>query len=173
MEQPHSARVGQRRIRARGRAEVEGERRPGVVCIREREVAGDLLTAESQTAPVLAVGADVGLLTKAADTLAEQGIGCDVIDPRTTSPLDEEAILDSVEQTGRLVVVDECPPRCSVASEVISVVAEKGMELLRAPPVRVNRLAVHVPSNQELEDFLGPNTGRIVEAVKAVCARSR
>jgi pyruvate/2-oxoglutarate/acetoin dehydrogenase E1 component len=43
------------------------------------------------------------------------------------------------------------------------------MDLLRAPPVRVNRLPVHVPSNQDLEGFLGPNTGRIVEAVKGVC----
>jgi pyruvate dehydrogenase E1 component beta subunit len=67
------------------------------------------------------------------------------------------------------VVVDECAPRCSIASEIISVVAEKGMDLLRAPPVRVNRLPVHVPSNQDLEGFLGPNTGRIVEAVKGVC----
>ncbi len=84
-------------------------------------------------------------------------------------PLDEDAVLKSVEKTGRLVVADECPPRCSVASEVISVVAEKGMDLLKAPPRRVNRLPVHVPSNKDLEDFIGPSPDRIAEAARALC----
>ena len=106
---------------------------------------------------------------EAAGILAGEGIEAEIVDLRSLVPLDEDAILTSVAKTGRLVVVDECPPRCSVASEVISVVAEKGMDLLTAPPVRVNRLPVHVPSNKDLEDFLGPNTGRIVEAVRGVC----
>jgi pyruvate/2-oxoglutarate/acetoin dehydrogenase E1 component len=106
---------------------------------------------------------------EAAEILAKDGIEAENVDLRSLVPLDEDAILKSVKKTGRLVVVDECAPRCSIASEIISVVAEKGMDLLRAPPVRVNRLPVHVPSNQDLEGFLGPNTGRIVEAVKGVC----
>ncbi|MGB3377800.1 MAG: transketolase C-terminal domain-containing protein, partial [Allopontixanthobacter sediminis] len=71
------------------------------------------MAREGGDVTIVAFGRMVSFAEKAADALAEQGIGCDVIDPRTTSPLDEEAILDSVEQTGRLVVVDESPPRCS------------------------------------------------------------
>src|SRR3546814_9720338 len=60
----------------------------------------------------------VGFSEKVSDKLAGEGIGVDLLDLRTTSPLDEEAILDSVEATGRLVIVDESPPRCSLASDI-------------------------------------------------------
>ncbi len=59
---------------------------------------------------VVAIGRMVSFAEKALDVLAKEGISCDLIDPRTTSPLDEETILESVEGTGRLVVVDESPP---------------------------------------------------------------
>ena len=118
---------------------------------------------------IVAASLDVVHSLEAAEILAGEGIAAEIVDLRSLVPLDEDAILTSVAKTGRLVVVDECPPRCSVASEVISVVAEKGMDLLTAPPVRVNRLPVHVPSNRDLEDFVGPSTGRIAEAVRGVC----
>jgi pyruvate/2-oxoglutarate/acetoin dehydrogenase E1 component len=51
----------------------------------------------------------------------------------------------------------------------VATVAEKGMDLLKAPPVRLNRLPVHVPANVTLEDFVGPNTDRIIEATKKLC----
>ncbi len=65
--------------------------------------------------------------------LAKEGIKCDLIDPRTTSPLDAKTILESVENTGRLIVVDESPPRCSVASDIAAMVASRGFESLQAP----------------------------------------
>src|SRR6266508_3011868 len=61
---------------------------------------------------IVALGRMVGMAQEAADTLAASGVQCEIIDPRTLSPLDTETILDSVEQTGRLVVVDESTPRC-------------------------------------------------------------
>ena len=63
-----------------------------------------------------------------ADELKREGIGVTVIDPRTTSPLDTETILDSVAETGRLVVVDEAHPRCSMAADIARLVAEEAFE---------------------------------------------
>jgi pyruvate dehydrogenase E1 component beta subunit len=87
---------------------------------------------------IVSTGLLLGRCEKVADILAAEGIGCDVIDLRTTSPIDEEAILDSVEVTGRLVVVDEAPPRCSMASDICATVAEKAFASLKAPPLGVN-----------------------------------
>src|SRR5262249_50318958 len=69
----------------------------------------------------------------AAATVAGEGIEAEVVDLRTLAPLDESTILASLAKTGRLVVVDECPLRCGIASEVAAVVAEHGFELLKAP----------------------------------------
>src|SRR5262249_62047768 len=74
---------------------------------------------------------------EAADALAKEGIECDLIDPRTTSPLDEDTILESVERTGRLVVVDEATPRCSIATDIAALVADKAFAALKAPVRRV------------------------------------
>jgi len=106
---------------------------------------------------------------EAAEILAAEGLEVEIVDLRSLVPLDENTILNSVRKTQRLLVVDECPPRCSLASEVICVVVEKAMDVLKAPPRRVNRLPVHVPANTEMEAFLGPNTNRIVEAIKEIC----
>ena len=65
--------------------------------------------------------------------LAADGHDAEVIDPRTLSPLDEDTIVASVEKTGALVVVDESPPRCSVASEIAAVVGEKAFDFLNGP----------------------------------------
>ncbi|MEB8386667.1 2-oxo acid dehydrogenase subunit E2 [Rhodobacteraceae bacterium KMM 6894] len=86
---------------------------------------------------VVAIGWMVGFAKKAADKLAKDGIECTVLDPRTTSPLDTDAILASVEKTGRLVVVDEASPRCGMASDISAIVAEYAFGALKAPVKRV------------------------------------
>src|SRR5690349_20247648 len=83
------------------------------------------LVREGVDATIVTCGAMVGTAARAADQLATAGIACDVLDLRTASPLDEEAILDSVESTGRLIVVDESPPRCSLATDIAALVANK------------------------------------------------
>ena len=92
------------------------------------------LLREGEHVTVVAIGRMVVFAEKVIDTLAKEGITCDLIDPRTTSPLDEETILESVSSTGRLVVVDESNPRCSIASEICAIVAEKGFRSLKAAP---------------------------------------
>jgi acetoin:2,6-dichlorophenolindophenol oxidoreductase subunit beta len=106
----------------------------------------------------------------AATELARDGIEAEVVDLRTVAPLDERAILDSVARTRRLVVVDECPLRCGIASEVAAVVAEHGFELLKAPIQRVTRAQVPVPYSPPLEAAVTPDAGKIVAAVRRVLA---
>lgn len=105
---------------------------------------------------------------EAAETLSAEGIDVEVIDPRTLSPLDEQAILDSVAKTGRLVVVDECHRRCGVAAEIMAVVAENSFGDLVAPPVRVTTADVPVPFSPPLEQHIEPTTDKIVAAVRVV-----
>ena len=105
---------------------------------------------------------------EAAETLSVEGIDAEVIDPRTLSPLDERAILESVAKTGRLVVVDECHRRCGVAAEIVAVVTENSLGDLVAPPARVTTADVPVPFSPPLEQHIEPTTGKIVEAVRVV-----
>jgi len=124
---------------------------------------------EGKDITIVAVSLQVVHAMEAAETLEKKGIDAEIVDLRSLVPLDEVAILSSVGKTGKLIVIDEGPPRCSIASEIVATVAEKGMSYLKVPPVRVNRLPVHVPANVRLEQFIGPNTARIVEAAEALC----
>lgn len=102
----------------------------------------------------------------AAAMLAKEGIEAEVVDLRTLSPLDENTILSSVERTGRLVVVDECPLRCGMASEIAATVAEHGFGLLKAPLIRVTRAHVPVPYSPPLEAAIVPNAEKIAAAAR-------
>lgn len=119
---------------------------------------------------IVALGGSMPRAQEAAESLAGEGIDCEIIDPRTTSPLDEDTILESVEKTGRLVVVDESPPRCSLAADISSIVAEKGFGDLKAPIGKVTCPHTPVPFAPNLEDAFLPNSGRIAETVRKVMA---
>lgn len=123
------------------------------------------LTRAGQDVTIVSFGMLLGYCEQVADRLAQQGIGCDVIDLRTTSPLDEEAILDSVEVTGRLVVVDEAPPRCNIATDIISLVSTQAYAVLKAPPVAVTPPHSPVPFARELENEYLPSPEKIEAAV--------
>ncbi len=116
---------------------------------------------------IVALSSMVPRANAVADKLAEEGIGCDVIDPRSVSPLDEEAILESVEITGRLVIVDEANERCSLAADIASMVAAKGFHSLRAPVVKVTAPHTPVPFAPLLEDLYVPSVERIEAGVRA------
>jgi pyruvate/2-oxoglutarate/acetoin dehydrogenase E1 component len=118
---------------------------------------------EGKDLTFVAFGAMAPRALAVAEMLASEGIQAEVIDPRTTSPLDEETILESVEKTGRLVVIDESPPRCSL-------VADKGFRSLRAPIKRVTCPHTPVPFSPPLEDEYLPNPARIEAAARAVLA---
>jgi pyruvate dehydrogenase E1 component beta subunit len=128
------------------------------------------LTRQGSHATIVAIARMVEMANDAADALARDGITCDVVDPRTLSPLDDELILESVEQTGRLIVVDEGTPRCSVASDVAAIVASKGFDLLDAPIELVTAPHTPVPFAPNLEALYLPDAQRIEDAVRRTLA---
>ncbi|MGE3774824.1 MAG: alpha-ketoacid dehydrogenase subunit beta [Gammaproteobacteria bacterium] len=117
---------------------------------------------------IVALARMVGFAQKAAAALAKDGIQCEIIDPRTTSPLDEDTILESVENTGRLVVVDEASPRCGMAADIAALVAQKGFASLEAPIEVVTPPHTPVPFSGVLEDLYIPSPARIEAAVRKV-----
>jgi pyruvate/2-oxoglutarate/acetoin dehydrogenase E1 component len=102
----------------------------------------------------------------AAEQLASEGIDVEVIDLRTVDPIDEETILASVKKTNRLVIVQETWRKCSVSSEVAAIVAEKALDYLDAPVIRVTGADVPVPAAPILENFVLPGEKDIIEAVR-------
>jgi pyruvate/2-oxoglutarate/acetoin dehydrogenase E1 component len=115
---------------------------------------------------IVAIGRMVSLALQAAQTLAKEGIQCEVIDPRTTSPLDIDTIVESVESTGRLVVVDESHPRCNMATDIAAVVAQEAFDALTAPIRMVTGPHTPVPFSPALEDLYLPNADKIAAAVR-------
>ncbi len=130
------------------------------------------IVREGKDLTFVAFGAMVPRALAVANTLAAEGISVEVIDPRTTSPLDEDTILESVAKTGRLVVIDESPPRCGLAADISSLVADKGFRSLKAPIGKVTCPHTPVPFAPNLEDEFMPNPRRIEEAARAVLAYS-
>ena len=126
------------------------------------------IVREGGDVTVVAIGRMVQHALQAAETLAAEGIQVEIVDPRTTSPLDEETIYESVENTGRLVVVDEAHPRCSFASDVAALVAQNAFDALRAPIRMVTSPHSPVPFSPALEDVFVPSPERIAAAVRGV-----
>jgi pyruvate dehydrogenase E1 component beta subunit len=123
---------------------------------------------EGKDLTLVAFGPMVPRTLALAEALAKDGINAEVIDPRTTSPLDEDTIIESVEKTGRLVLVDESPPRCSLAADVAAIIADKAFDALKAPIKTVTCPHTPVPFAPNLEDEYMPNPRRIEAAVRAV-----
>lgn len=139
---------------------------------------GDYTTPFGQAA-VLRSGRDVTLVAigtmvkpslAAVKALAARGIDVELLDPRTLVPLDEETILASVAKTGRLVVVDEARDRCSAASHIAAVVADRGFGHLVAPARRLTVPNVAMPYAPNAERALIPNAQTIEAGVVALMA---
>ena len=122
---------------------------------------------EGSDVTIVGVQKMVHTALEAAEVLAESGIEAEVIDPRTYSPLDTGTILDSVDKTGRLVVVDESYPRCSLATDISALVAESAFDALRAPIRMVTGAHAPIPFSPPLEDAFIPDAERIVAAVQS------
>lgn len=130
------------------------------------------ITREGDDVTIVAIGRMVGMANEAADRLEKQGITCTVIDPRTTSPLDEQTILDCVAETGRLIVVDESSPRCNMACDISALVAEQAFHTLKAPIKRVVPPHTPVPFSTPLEKLYMPSAEKIEAAVKSVMSQT-
>ena len=110
----------------------------------------------------------VGVALAAAQQLADEGIDCEVLDLRTLRPLDEQAVLESLKKTNRMVVVEEGWPVCSIASEIITIAMTKGFDDLDAPVLRVTNKDVPLPYANNLEKAALLKAADVVAAVKSL-----
>lgn len=114
---------------------------------------------------VVAIGKQVHTAMEAAEKLAVKGIEIEIVDPRSLSPLDEESILSSVAKTNRLIVMDEANPRCSMATDIAALVADKGFDTLDAPIKRITAPHTPVPFSPPLEDIYLPTSEKVIQVV--------
>ena len=121
---------------------------------------------EGTDCTIVGIAGSVNLSLSAAIELEKEGISAEVINPRTLVPLDKDTILDSVEKTGRLIVVDPAHKVCSAASEISSIVAEEGFWFLQSPIMKVASEQVHIPYTPSLEKLVYPNQEKVITAVK-------
>jgi acetoin:2,6-dichlorophenolindophenol oxidoreductase subunit beta len=121
---------------------------------------------EGTDVTVVAISRMVHQALAAADALQADGISVEIVDPRTLSPLDEETILNSVAKTHRLVIVDEDNPRCSAATDIAALAADKAFTELDAPIKLVTAPHTPVPFSPPLEQFYIPSPERIVATVQ-------
>ena len=108
----------------------------------------------------------------AAALLEEVGISAEVIDPRTTWPLDERTLIESAKKTSRVIVVDEGYGRYGVAAELASVIAEGAFYNLDAPVKRLGAMQVPIPFSPPLEDATVPTDRSVFDLARELCGRS-
>ncbi|MEL7029567.1 MAG: alpha-ketoacid dehydrogenase subunit beta [Pseudomonadota bacterium] len=125
---------------------------------------------EGDDVTIVAFSQMVNIAKQAADLAEKEGVDVEILDPRTSSPLDEDSILESVENTGRLIIVDESPPRCGLAGDVAAMVAEKGFKDLKAPILQITPPHTPVPFAPSLERAYLPDADKVLSAVKQVMA---
>ncbi|AFK57462.1 alpha-ketoacid dehydrogenase subunit beta [Tistrella mobilis] len=146
----------------------------------ETDVPAESYAIPFAEAAVVREGGDVTIVTyglmvhralEAAALLAKDGIEAEIIDLRTLSPLDMDTVLESVEATGRLVVVDEAHPRCSIATDIAARVTQDAFKALKAAPRMVTAPHTPVPFSPTLEDLFLPSGQAIAEAARTTLGR--
>ena len=115
---------------------------------------------------LVATSSMVQVSLAAAEQLAALGIEAEVIDPRTTVPLDKDALIASAKKTGRVIVLDEGYQRYGVTAELASVIADEAFYYLDAPVKRMGAMDVPVPFSPVLEDLTVPTPAKVVEMAK-------
>ncbi len=143
----------------------------------EGEIPEDEYTIPFGVADVKREGSDVTVVATlymvhkaldAAEELEAGGVSVEVVDPRTLVPLDKQAIIKSVEKTGKIVIVSEDCKTAGVSAEIAAVVAEEAIDYLDAPIKRVAEPDTPIPFSPPLEQHVIPNEKTIVNAVKEI-----
>ena len=125
------------------------------------------MVREGKDVTIIAWGAMIRETVAAAEQLMAEKIEAEIIDLRTLSPMDTEAIITSVKKTGRAVVVHEAPRTCGPGAEIVALITEKAFLSLQAPVERVTGFDIPVPLSKS-EHYYLPNPKRIVMAAKKV-----
>jgi pyruvate dehydrogenase E1 component beta subunit len=134
----------------------------------EFEIGKSRIAREGTDVTLVGIGYTTKLCLDAAAELEAQGHSAEVLDLLSLSPMDDEAILESVRKTRKIVIVDEDYPRCSIASDISALVAEQAFDYLDAPPRRVNPPHAPVPYSVPLEALWMPNKDTVIEAALGV-----
>ncbi len=127
---------------------------------------------EGDDITLVATSSMVQVALGAASLLEEIGISAEVIDPRTTWPLDENTLVDSVKKTSRAIVIDEGYGRYGVTAEIAAVIAEGAFHYLDAPVKRMGAMHVPIPFSPPLEDVTVPTEKSVFDVARALCNRS-
>jgi len=126
---------------------------------------------EGQDITIVATSSMVQVALGAAEMLEKVGLSAEVIDPRTTWPLDEKTLAESAKKTSRAIVVDEGYGRYGVTGEIASVIAEGAFYSLDAPVKRMGAMHVPIPFSPPLEDMTVPTEQMVFEAARAMCGK--
>ncbi len=127
---------------------------------------------EGEDITIVATSSMVQVALGAAELLEQIGVSAEVIDPRTTWPLDEKTLIESAKKTSRAMVVDEGYGRYGVTGEIASVIAEGAFYNLEAPVKRMGAMHVPIPFSPPLEDVTVPTEQTVFEAARALCAKA-
>lgn len=127
---------------------------------------------EGEDITLVATSSMVQVALGAANLLQETGISAEVLDPRTTWPLDEKTLIDSVKKTSRAIVLDEGYGRYGVTGELAAVIAEGAFYSLEAPVKRMGAMHVPIPFSPPLEDVTVPTEQSVFEVARAMCTKS-
>ena len=126
---------------------------------------------EGEDVTVIATGRLVHESLKAAEQAAEEGISVEVFDPRTLQPLDEDALIASVQKTNRAVVAHEAVTRMGWGAEVAAVIQEKAFDYLDAPVERVGAKFTPIPFAPVMEEWVVPHAEDVLAAIKTAVGR--
>src|SRR5512139_2612178 len=121
---------------------------------------------------LVATSSMVQVALGAAEKLSQIGISAEVIDPRTTSPLDKQTFIDSAKKTSRAIVIDEGYEAYGVTAELASVIADGAFYYLDAPVKRMGAMDVPIPFSPVLEDLTVPTENTVFEMAKTLCRRN-
>jgi pyruvate/2-oxoglutarate/acetoin dehydrogenase E1 component len=121
---------------------------------------------------LVATSSMVQVALGAAGLLEEIGVSAEVIDPRTTWPLDEKTLIESVKKTSRAIVIDEGYGRYGVTAEIAAVIAEGAFHYLDAPVKRMGAMHVPIPFSPPLEDVTVPTEQSVFDVARGLCNRS-
>jgi pyruvate dehydrogenase E1 component beta subunit len=126
---------------------------------------------EGEDITIVATSSMVQVALGAAKRLEEVGISAEVVDPRTTSPLDEKTLIESAKKTSRVIVMDEGYEKYGVTAEIASVIATGAFYDLDAPVKRIAAMHVPIPFSPPLEDATIPTEKAVFDAARAMCKK--
>jgi pyruvate dehydrogenase E1 component beta subunit len=126
---------------------------------------------EGEDITIVATSSMVQVALGAAELLEKIGVRAEVIDPRTTWPLDERTLVESAKKTSRAIVVDEGYGRYGVTGEIASVISEGAFYSLDAPVKRLGAMHVPIPFSPPLEDVTVPTEQTVFEAARTMCGK--